>query len=421
MMADFNLSQTFADELDKKDPLKKFREKFSIPRINNKDSVYLNGNSLGLLPKSSQHYLEQELKDWAELGGHGHFKAKTPWVAYHKILKSPLALLTGALESEVTAMNSLTVNLHLLMISFYRPSAKRFKILMEKGAFSSDQYAVETQAKLYGFEPDEAIVEIGPREGEFTIRTEDIVKTIHEHKDSVSLVLFGGVNFYTGQAFDMKTITEAGHAAGAIVGFDLAHAIGNIELKLNEWDVDFAVWCSYKYLNSGPGGVGGAFVNQRFAQDKNLTRLGGWWGHLEEERFKMEKGFIPIDGVDGWQLSNVPILSMAVHRAALDIFIEAGFDNLRAKSKNLTNYLEFLLQQFQGKFKIITPPNENERGCQLSLYFEYNVEGIYKRLTEAGFMLDLRRPNVIRASPVPLYNSYSDAYNFYKGLQEVLG
>jgi kynureninase len=419
-MTGFSLSKSCALDLDGNDPLKVFRDKFYIPQIENRDAVYLNGNSLGLQPKEVKNYLNQELMDWASLGGHGHFKAKNPWVTYHKVFKKPLSILTGSFEDEVTAMNSLTVNLHLLMVSFYRPTEKRFKILMEKGAFSSDQYAIETQIKYHGFDPGESIIEVGPREGEFTIRTEDILQSISDNADQLALILFGGVNFYTGQAFDMKSITTAGHEAGSVVGFDLAHAIGNIELKLHEWDVDFAVWCSYKYLNSGPGGVGGAFVNRKFAGSKDLIRLAGWWGYVEEERFKMEKGFIPISGVDGWQVSNVPILSMAAHKAALDIFMEAGFERLREKSKRLTGYLEFQLQNLVGRFKIVTPPESGGRGCQLSLYFDSDVQDIYKDLSDAGIIADLRRPNVIRVSPVPLYNSYLDVYNFCINLKEIL-
>jgi kynureninase len=414
------LSLEFAKKLDREDPLSGFRERFYIPSINGKDSIYLNGNSLGLLPKSAESYIQQELRDWAQLGGHGHFDAKTPWVSYHKVFRKPLSVLTGAKEIEVAAMNSLTVNLHLLMVSFYRPTNKRFKILIEKGAFSSDQYAVETQARFHQLNSEESILEVAPREGEFLLRTEDILEAIEVHKQQLALVLIGGVNFYTGQAFDMKAITQAAHNAGAFVGFDLAHAIGNIELKLHEWDVDFAAWCSYKYLNSGPGGVAGIFVHERFARDNDLPRFGGWWGHREEERFKMEKGFIPIEGADGWHLSNVPIMSMAVHKASLDIFMEAGIENLRKKSIQLTGFLERLLTEIKGKFKIITPSIPEARGCQLSLYFDYNIDPLVKKLTGEGVIFDERRPNVIRVAPVPLYNSFEDNFQFYKILEKAL-
>lgn len=419
----FENSLTFACELDEKDRLKDFRNKFLIPSENGKELIYFNGNSLGLQPKSAKMYLNQELADWANLAGQGHLKAKNPWLYYHKLLKEPLSILTGALKEEVTAMNSLTTNLHLLMVSFYRPTKGKFKIIMEKGAFSSDQYAIETQVKFHGYEPETAIIEIEPRGNELLLQTEEILQSIEENKDELALVLLGGVNFYTGQAFDMEKITEAGHKAGAIVGFDLAHAIGNIKLELHKWNVDFAVWCSYKYLNSGPGGVGGAFVHEKWGNSKSIHRFGGWWGHLEEERFKMEKGFKSIDGVDGWQLSNVPIMLMAIHKAALDIFMEAGIDNIHSKSLLLTAYLEFLLNEILKNspyFKIITPSAPEQRGAQISLFFNKNVEEVFQQLFNAGISVDMRRPNVIRVTPVPLYNTFREVFYFSQILGSIL-
>ncbi|HYG39313.1 MAG TPA: kynureninase [Cytophagales bacterium] len=419
----FENSSAFALKLDQEDELKDFRNRFFIPTKDGKAVIYFNGNSLGLQPKTAEKYINQELKDWAELAGQGHFKAKNPWVSYHKLLQKPLADLTGASENEVTAMNSLTTNLHLLMVSFYRPDKKKYKIIMENGAFSSDQYAVETQVKFHGFDPQEAIIELAPNKDKNLLATEEIIEAIESNKEEVALILLGGVNFYTGQAFDLEKISAAGHKAGAIVGFDLAHAIGNIKLELHKWDIDFAVWCSYKYLNSGPGGVGGAFVHEKFAKDNSMPRFGGWWGYLEEERFKMEKGFKPMEGVAGWQLSNVPIISLAVQRASLDIFEEAGMDNILQKGKQLTGYLEFLLKQTQDVspcFDIITPSDPSQRGCQLSLYFKKNAEEIYQRLIEHGVSVDMRRPNVIRVTPVPLYNTFQEVFHFSKRFDSII-
>lgn len=418
----FENTHTFARKLDRTDSLKKFRALFHLPKVNGKTAIYFTGNSLGLQPKSTSKFISQELDDWAALGVEGHVHAKRPWLYYHKLMKKGLAALTGAKASEVVAMNHLTVNLHLLMVSFYRPTKTRFKIIAEAGAFSSDQYAFESQVKFHaslpdrqGFDPDKALVEIKPREGEHTLRTEDILATIEQHKDELALVIFGGVQYYTGQLFDIKKITQAGHAAGAMVGFDLAHAVGNVKLNLHNDQVDFAVWCSYKYLNAGPGAVAGAFVHERHANNTELPRFAGWWGHYEQDRFQMKKGFIPMPGVDSWQLSNFPVLPGAALLASLEIFQQAGMKNLQAKSVLLTGYLEYLLKQVDAsgeKFIILTPADKKERGCQLSIYMKQKGKKVFDALTKAGVMADWREPNVIRVAPVPLYNTFEDVYRF---------
>lgn len=357
----------------------------------------------------------EELEDWAKLGVEGHVNSRRPWVEYHKFTKKALALVAGAKPIEVVAMNQLTVNLHLLMISFYTPTLKKFKILTEQGAFSSDQYVFESQLKYHGIQSNDALIEMKPRVRETFIRTEDILKAIQENADQLALIIFGGVQYYTGQFFDIKKITHAGHQAGAIVGFDLAHAIGNVVLNLHEDDVDFAVWCSYKYLNSGPGAIGGAFVHERHAENTKLPKLTGWWGHNEKERFQMKKGFHSMPGVDGWQLSNHPVLLSAAHLAALEIFREAGMKKLRKKSECLTGYLEFLLNTVDPKndfFKLLTPGNPSERGCQLSLLMKKNGRKIFDRIINAGVIADWREPNVIRVAPVPLYNTFEEVFRF---------
>jgi len=333
----------FARSLDDVDPLRKFRERFFIPRHNGKDCIYFTGNSLGLQPRATAQYVQQELDDWARLGVEGHFQARNPWLPYHEIFPIQLSKIVGAKENEVVAMNQLTVNLHLLMVTFYRPAGGRYKIICEAKAFPSDQYAFESQARYHGFDPDEAVIEVSPRQGEHVLRTEDIISTIRRHGDSVAVVLFGGVNYYTGQYFDLLKITEAAHAVGAYAGFDLAHAAGNVALRLHDWNVDFACWCSYKYLNSGPGGVAGIYIHEKHAVNKELPRFAGWWGYDKETRFQMRKGFDAIPTAEGWQLSNVPVLSMAAHKASLDIFEEAGMDALHAKRKLLSGYLHFVL------------------------------------------------------------------------------
>lgn len=413
---DYQFTEDFALEADKQDILNGFRNKFHFPLHNSKPVVYFTGNSLGLQPKSTKKFIEEELNDWANLGVEGHFQAKRPWFAYHEFLTEYAAKLVGGLPSEVVCMNQLTVNVHMLMVSFYRPTKQRYKILCEAKAFPSDQYAIETQVKFHGYNPNDAIIEVYPREGEYTIRHEDILKTIEDNKNELALVLIGGVNYFTGQVFDMKSITEAGHEAGAKVGFDLAHAAGNIELKLHDWDVDFACWCSYKYLNSGPGSVAGAFIHEKH-HGKNLPQFAGWWGHDKTSRFKMEKGFNPIPTAEAWQISNAPVFSMAAHLASLEIYNEAGMDALLEKSKKLTGYLEFIIDEInRTKFvgnktlEIITP--KENRGCQLSVVAHGYGKDLFNKLTANGVISDWREPNVIRMAPVPLYNSFEDVFRF---------
>ena len=411
----FENSLSFARKLDQKDPLKSFRKLFHIPKVAGKGSIYFTGNSLGLQPRTTRRFVDEELKDWEALGVEGHVKSRRPWVFYHKFAKKVLGKLVGAKPSEVVAMNQLTVNLHLMMVSFYRPTKERFKIISEKGAFSSDQYAFETQLKFHNQNLSEAWIELEPRSGETFLRTDDILRTIREHGDKVALVLLGGVQYYTGQFFDLKKITTAAHDVGAYAGFDLAHAIGNVPLQLHNDDVDFAVWCSYKYLNSGPGAVAGAFVHERHGKNNSLPRFAGWWGHNEQERFQMKKGFAPMDGVDGWQVSNFPVLPGAAHLASLEIFQKAGINKLRQKSILLTGYLEFLLKQLDPDSKyiqILTPSNPKERGCQLSIFTKQNGKKIFSRLSKAGVIADWREPGVIRVAPVPLYNTFEEVYRF---------
>jgi kynureninase len=407
----------FAKKLDEKDALNSFRSKFFISQHEGKDTIYFTGNSLGLQPKSTAAYIQQELNDWAQYGVEGHFHAKNPWLSYHEIFPKLLSKIVGAKEEELVVMNQLTVNLHLLMVSFYQPTAQRYKIICEAKAFPSDQYALESQVKFHGLNYNDAVVEVAPRAGEYTIRLEDILAAIEQHKDSVALVLFGGVNYYTGQLFNMQTITKAAHSVGAICGFDLAHAAGNIELHLHDWDVDFACWCSYKYLNSGPGGVSGVFIHEKHIANKELNRFAGWWGYKKDTRFKMERGFEPIPTAEGWQLSNAPVLSMAAHKASLDIFEEAGMEKIHAKRKLLAGYLHFILneinqQQREKIIEVITPTNEEEHGCQVSMLMLKDGKKIFNALMQQGVIADWREPNVIRVAPVPLYNSFEDIYQF---------
>lgn len=427
-------SKPTVNELDKIDPLRNFRERFHIPKQpNGTDVIYLTGNSLGLQPKSTRSFIEQELKDWETLGVEGHVHAKNPWLPYHEFLTESLARIVGAKPIEVVAMNSLTVNLHLLMVSFYRPTVERHKIIIEKGAFPSDQYAVESQIKFHdvsrsGFSPQppeggtqNALIELTPREGETTLRTEDILKTIEREGDSVALILLGGVNYYTGQAFDMRAIPEAGHRKGCVVGFDLAHAAGNIELKLHDWDVDFAAWCSYKYLNAGPGSIAGAFINERHAKNFDLPRFAGWWGHDKETRFLMQPDFRPIAGAEGWQLSNPPIFQLAALRASLEIFDEATLPVLREKSVKLTSYLEDLLNEIKDeRISVITPADPKDRGCQLSIRVRDADKTLFDEIANRGVIADWREPDVIRVAPVPLYNSFDDVFRFARILSECL-
>ena len=407
---EFENTLAFAQQLDKEDKLARFRNEFHLLQKDGKPVIYLCGNSLGLQPKRVREAIDQELKDWAELGVEGHFAGKNPWMYYHHFLTEKAAKVVGAKPSEVVVMNNLTANLHLMMVSFYRPTKTRYKIMMEVSAFPSDQYAMETQAKFHGFNPDDAIIELTPREGEYTLRTEDIIAKINAHKDDLAIVMMGGVNYYTGQAFNMEAIAQAAHDVGATVGFDCAHAAGNLKLQLHDWDVDFAVWCTYKYLNSGPGGTSGVFVHERHGNNPDLTRFAGWWGHDEKERFLMKKGFKPMEGAAGWQLSNAQIFPMAIHKASLELFDEAGIENLRAKSETLTGYLEFILSDYSKHLKVITPKTAADRGCQLSIIVKENGKKLFDYLEANGIMPDWREPDVIRMSPVPLYNTFEEVY-----------
>ena len=418
---EFQPGEEFAIALDDRDPLKEFRERFLFPKAAGGNCVYLCGHSLGLQPKTAASYVEQELKDWAELGVEGHFQAKHPWMPYHRLLTEQTAELVGAKPLEVVVMNSLTVNLHLMMVSFYRPLPGRHKVVVERGAFPSDQYAVQSQIRFHGFDPVSSLIELTPLPGESCIR-EDEIESLIEQRDDIALIMLGGVNYATGQAFDMARIIRAGHKRGCVVGFDLAHAAGNLNLKLHEWGADFAVWCSYKYLNGGPGCVGGCFVHERHARAWDLPRLAGWWGHDESSRFEMGPTFQPMSGADGWQLSNPSIVSLAVLRASMDIFREAGMDRLRAKSESLTAYLESLLnQEASASFSIITPPEKARRGAQLSIRLARNGKALCERLAREGIVGDWREPDAFRVAPVPLYNSYHDVFRFVERFVATMG
>jgi kynureninase len=413
----FSADEQFARQMDEEDPLRSFREKFHLPLgKDGKPLIYFAGNSLGLMPKSTRKIVEQELDDWAELGVDAHLGAATPWYSYHENLREPMARIIGAKPVEVICMNSLTVNIHLMMATFYRPTESRFKILMEDPAFPSDTYAVKTQIRHRDLDPKEALVLARPREGEATVRTEDIIAVIEKNADSLAVVLLAGVNFFTGQFFDIAAVTAAAQKHGITVGIDLAHAVGNVALSMHDWNVDFAVWCSYKYLNSGPGAVAGAFVHERHATNIELPRLAGWFGNDPNTRFRMqlEPEFIPVPSADGWQISNPPIFSMAPVLASLAIFDEAGgMKPLREKSKKLTGYLEFLLQRAgTNRFTVITPRDADARGCQLSILAHENPKELHKKLEAAGVKADFREPNVIRAAPAPLYNSFNDVWRF---------
>lgn len=419
----FDTGADCARNLDAQDTLAQLRDQFYFPQHEGRDVLYFCGNSLGLQPKSVEPALLRELEHWRTHGVEGHFRGEMPWMHYHKYLQSAAAHVVGALPEEVVIMNTLTANLHLLMVSFYRPDARRFKIIMEAGAFPSDQYAMESQVRYHGYAPEEAIVEIAPRPGEETLRTEDVLETIRQHGPQTALVMMCGVQYYTGQWMDVEAITRAGHEAGALVGFDLAHAAGNIPMRLHDWQADFAVWCSYKYLNSGPGGPGGVFVHQRHADNKDLPRFAGWWGHNEERRFLMEKGFVPMRGAAGWQLSNAQIFSFAAHKASLDIFESAGMGALRHKSEQLTAYLEFLIDDLTEKglpLHIITPRDPAQRGCQLSVTAGPQGRAIFDFLSTHGVVCDWREPDVIRMAPTPMYNSFGDVFALYHLLLDFL-
>jgi len=413
----FSADEDFAVKLDSEDPLRAFRDKFHLPvGKDGQPLIYFAGNSLGLMPKSAREIVDEELDNWAKLGVDAHHGTGTPWYTYHEALREPTARLVGAKPLEVICMNSLTVNLHLMMATFYRPTKSRFKILMEEPAFPSDTYAVKTQIAHHGLNPNDALILARPRKGEFTIQTEDIVDLIEKHADQLAVVMFPGVNFFTGQLFDIKTITAAAQTAGIVVGFDLAHAVGNAPLKLHNWNVDFAVWCSYKYLNAGPGAVAGAFVNERHATNTKLPRFAGWFGNDPNTRFRLhlEPEFIPVASADGWQISNPPIFAMAPLRASLAIFDDAGgMEPLRAKSIRVTGYLESLLTEIGSKkFTVITPRNPDERGCQLSILAHEHPKELLKELETAGVKCDFREPNVIRVAPTPLYNTFHEVWRF---------
>ncbi|MFN8306383.1 MAG: kynureninase [Ferruginibacter sp.] len=422
-MVHFQNSLDFARQLDSNDPLKGFRDKFYLPIINGQECVYFTGNSLGLQPKTTQDYVLNELEDWASFGVEGHFHARQPWFSYHEMFPQLLTKIVGGLPEEIVVMNQLTVNLHLLMASFYQPTGERFKIICEAKAFPSDQYAFESQVRFHGFDPGKAIIEVAPREGEHVIRTADILSTIQQNAAETALVIFSGVNYYNGQVFDMKAIAKAAHEAGAYCGFDLAHAVGNIELHLHDWEADFACWCSYKYLNSGPGGVAGAFVHQKHFSNTNLPRLAGWWGYEKSTRFLMQKGFKPIETAEGWQLSNAPILSMAAHKASLDIFEEAGMDRLLAKGKMLSDYLFYIIDSIneattEKLIEVITP--RDAKGCQASMLMWKMGREVFEALKNNGVIADWREPNVIRVAPVPLYNSFEDIHRFGEIIRGIL-
>ncbi len=414
----FASSEDFAISRDKNDPLASYRKKFLLPVAGGTEAAYFCGNSLGLQPVSTRTFIEQELADWSAFAVEGHFNAQSPWYSYHELLTPSLAKITGALTSEVVAMNQLTSNLHMLMVSFYRPSGKRRKILCEHKAFPSDQYVIESQVRFHGLDPGKDILEVLPREGEHIIRNEDIIECIERNREDLALVLIGGVNYFTGQVFDIKAITSAAHRAGAVAGFDLAHAAGNIRLSLHDWGVDFAAWCSYKYLNSGPGSVGGAFIHERHGEDFSLPRFAGWWGHDKNTRFKMGKNFKPMKGAEGWQLSNAPVLSMAAHRAALEVFDETGMDSLLEKQTMLTAYLDFIIRESSPSLEIITPP---ARGSQLSVIAHGHGKALHEALLAEGVITDWREPDVIRMAPAPLYNSFYDVYRFGLALRKALG
>ncbi|MFD0699291.1 kynureninase [Myroides pelagicus] len=406
----------FAKQLDLQDPLANYKEVFNFPKVNGKSVIYFTGNSLGLQPKIAVDYVNEVMKDWAELAVEGHFYAHKPWWDYHERLCTPLAKVVGALPSEITVMNTLTVNLHLLLVSFYKPTTTRYKVICEEKAFPSDQYLLQTHLASVGINPSKAIVEVKRRPGEHNLRLEDVLATIDEVGDELALVFMGGINYYTGQVLPMKEITAYAQAKGAIVGWDLAHAAGNIALDLHEWNVDFAAWCSYKYMNAGPGNASGCFIHERYHSDTSLNRIGGWWGHNKERRFLMEQTFDPITNANGWQISNPPILSLAPYLASLQLFEEVGMEALIAKRDRITAYLAFVLadiaKQENTTYEIITPEQPEERGSQLSVFLHGKGKNLFNYLMKNGVIVDWREPNVVRLAPVPFYTSYEDIYNF---------
>ena len=418
----FQNSLEYAKKQDAEDALAAFRNKFHIPKnASGEELIYFCGNSLGLQPKITSEYIKEELTDWANLGVEGHVEGKHPWLPYHEFLTENMAKIVGAKPSEVVVMNTLTTNLHLMMVSFYQPTKTKYKIVVESDAFPSDKYAVESQLRFHGFDPKEGLILWKPRKGEELCRFEDLEEIMDNHGNEIALLMIGSTNYYTGQSFPLKKITQLGHSFNCMVGFDLAHGAGNIQPNLHETGADFAVWCTYKYLNSGPGSLGGCFVHERHANNEKLNRFAGWWGHNKKTRFNMRHEFDALPGAEGWQLSNPPILSMAAIRASLDTFAEAGFENLRKKSENLTGFLEFLLDEMKNEaINVITPRNPEERGCQLSIQVKNADKNLHTKLTEAGVISDWREPDVIRVAPAPLYNSFGDVFRFSEKLKEVL-
>jgi len=415
-------SLDYAKQLDQEDPISYLRNEFHIPRDKHgKEWLYFTGNSLGLQPKTTSKYIKQELDDWANFGVEGHFEAKNPWLSYHELLTDKMAKIVGAKPIEVVVMNTLTTNLHLLMVSFYQPSKTKYKIIIESDAFPSDRYAVQSQLSFHGFDPDEALIEWKPKEGKELLELEDLKSILDSQGDDVALLLIGGVNYYTGQYLDIKKIAELGHAKKCMVGIDLAHGVGNIQPNLHDSGVDFAAWCTYKYLNSGPGSLSGLFVHEKHAQRKDLPRFSGWWNHNKETRFNMRQPFDVMSGAEGWQLSNPPILSMAAIKASLDIFDKVGMSALLNKSKKLTGFFEYLIHEIASDtIKIITPTHPNERGCQLSLQVKNADKNLHKKLTENNIITDWREPDVIRCAPVPMYTSFEDVYCMVKTLESLL-
>ena len=415
-------SLDYAKQLDQEDPISYLRNEFHIPRDKDgKEWLYFTGNSLGLQPKITSKYIEQELDDWANFGVEGHFEAKNPWLSYHELLTDTMAKVVGAKPIEVVVMNTLTTNLHLLMVSFYQPSKTKYKIIIEGDAFPSDRYAVQSQLSFHGFDPEEALIEWKPKEGKELLELEDLKSILDSQGDEVALLLIGGVNYYTGQYLDIKKIAELGHAKKCMVGIDLAHGAGNIQPDLHDSSIDFAAWCTYKYLNSGPGSLSGLFVHEKHAQRKDLPRFAGWWNHNKETRFNMRQPFDVMEGAEGWQLSNPPILSMAAIKASLDIFEKVGMDALVKKSKKLTGFFEYLVNEIASDtIKIITPTNPNERGCQLSLQVKNADKNLHKKLTENNIITDWREPDVIRCAPVPMYTSFEDVYHMVTILESLL-
>ena len=412
----------FAKKMDQEDPLAHYRSQFHIPKDPNGNPwLYFCGNSLGLQPKTTQQYIQQELNDWADFGVEGHFEAKNPWMPYHEFLTGAMAELVGAKPLEVVVMNTLTTNLHLLMVSFYQPTKTKYKIVIESDAFPSDRYAVESQLNFHGFDPKDGLVEWKPREGEELLRMEDLESLLEEQGDEIALLLIGGVNYYTGQSLDIKRIAELGHAKGCMVGIDLAHGVGNIKPNLHDSGVDFAAWCTYKYLNSGPGSLAGLFMHEKHAYNKDLKRFSGWWSHNKSTRFNMRQELDVMPGAEGYQLSNPPILSMAAIKASLDIFKEVGMDALREKSEKLTGYFEYLINEIDtDRFRIITPANPAERGCQLSIQVKNADKSLHKKLSDQHIITDWREPDVIRCAPVPLYNSFEDVYRMTEILKTLV-